>query len=228
MVDSSTVMPALDQMLPELTYLGDVALTVPVALTCAIWLALSDRRLAFLWAACLLAGMVLVGVTKVLFAASQVEIEPIGFRMISGHAMLSTAVWTVAATLLCWGCPHGRIFGTIVGLFVGAATGAAHVLDHSHTVIEALIGWLVGAIVAASFLRRCREAGLTPVRPIAAATALPLVSSFAYGRTTPLETMIDKYSPVLIAHLRGSLLPRLHGSPTRGSSVSHSYVSRFT
>ncbi len=188
-------------MLPELTYLGDVALTVPVALTCAIWLALSNRRLAFLWAAYLAAGMTIVGISKILFAVWQVELEPIGFRMISGHAMLSTAVWTVAATLLCWGRPHGRFLGAIVGLFVGAATGAAHVLDHSHTIIEAVIGWLVGAAVAASFLRRCRAAGLTPVRPIAAATALLLVSSLAYGHTTPLEAMIDKYSPALVSHL---------------------------
>jgi membrane-associated phospholipid phosphatase len=195
-------------MLPELTYLGDVALTVPVALTCAIWLALSDqRRLAFLWATCLASVMMLVGITKILFAVWQVEIEPIGFRMISGHAMLSTAVWTVAATLLCWGRAYGRILGAIAGLFVGAATGAAHVLDHSHTVIEAVIGWLVGAAVAASFVRRCRGAGLTPVQPIAAAIALVLISSFAYGRTTPLETMIDEYSPVLISHMLDRLSP---------------------
>jgi hypothetical protein len=188
-------------MFAKLTYLGDIAITLPIALACAIWLAISHRRMALLWLVSLAAGMALVGATKIVFAVWQREIDPIGFRMISGHAMLSTAVWTVAVTLLCWGRRHGTILCVIVGLSIGAATGAAHILDHSHTVVEGVIGWLVGATVAMSFLHQCRRAGIMLVRPKMAGAALLIVSSLTYGRTTPMESLINEYSPVLISHV---------------------------
>ena len=50
------------------TNLGDAAVTLPVALTCAIWIALIDARVACRWLLALTAGMCIVGVTKVLHA----------------------------------------------------------------------------------------------------------------------------------------------------------------
>jgi hypothetical protein len=151
-------------MLASLTDLGDAALTLSIATACAIWLAISSRRIALMWLMRLAGGMALVGATKVTFAISGMEVGPIGFRMISGHAMLSTAVWTIAVTLIVLGHRTQETFAFVTGLLIGASTGTAHVPDHSHTAIEATVGWVVGATIAISVLRECRRSDLRPVR----------------------------------------------------------------
>ena len=50
-------------MWSEISNIGDAALTLPVALTCAVWLALSNWRLALRWVAPLALGMSVVGAT---------------------------------------------------------------------------------------------------------------------------------------------------------------------
>ena len=55
-------------MWSEISNIGDAALTLPIALTCAAWLALTDWRLAARWGVLLAAGMGLVGATKILYA----------------------------------------------------------------------------------------------------------------------------------------------------------------
>ncbi|CAE6969357.1 hypothetical protein R70199_08056 [Paraburkholderia domus] len=72
--------------------LGDAALTVPAPITCTIWLKLLSREFASRWMLLLAAGMALVGVTKILYAGCRVAIPSIGFRVVSGHTTLSTAV----------------------------------------------------------------------------------------------------------------------------------------
>jgi membrane-associated phospholipid phosphatase len=192
-------------MWSEITSLGDAVLTLSVALACAIWLAMSNRRLAVLWMACLAAGVAFVGITKVLHAGLGVEIEGMDLRMISGHAMLATAVWTVTAALLLRGRRTACVLGIGAGLALGAATGAARVLDHSHTVAEAVAGWLTGALVAAVFLRACARAGVRPGRPLRAAMLLLFVSTLAYGRSVPLQHYIDEHSSGLCARILASV-----------------------
>jgi hypothetical protein len=81
--------------------LGDAAMTLPLAVVCLAWLTCSTtgRDQAITWALMLAAGMVSVGVTKMLYAGCGVQIRSIDFRVISGHTMLASAVWPMACVL---------------------------------------------------------------------------------------------------------------------------------
>ncbi|RQR37525.1 phosphatase PAP2 family protein [Burkholderia sp. Bp9143] len=191
-------------MWSEISNIGDAALTLPVALTCAVWLALSNRRLAVRWIALLAAGMSLVGATKILYAGCGVEIPQFDFRVISGHTMLSTSVWTVALSMLWQAFRPGKVPGMAAGFLVGAVTAVARVFDHSHTIPEVVVGWLLGALVALVFLRAYERAHKRAFSPRIAAACLLLVSGIAYGHRAPFQQMIDTHSPQFCAFMRTS------------------------
>jgi membrane-associated phospholipid phosphatase len=192
-------------MLYTFAYVGDAALTLPIALACAFWIALSDWRLALRWALTLAGGIAIVGATKIIYAGWGIRIHLIGFRVVSGHTMLATAVWTVVVSLLLRNWQRGQAAGMACGLTIGAMTGVARVLDHAHYPSEVLAGWLVGAAVAALFLRACARSEIRPFRPVAAACALLLVSSLAYGHHAPFQYLIVTHTPSLRAHIAAGL-----------------------
>ncbi|MFM0405244.1 phosphatase PAP2 family protein [Paraburkholderia dipogonis] len=192
-------------MWTAISNVGDAALTLPVALTCALWLRLSDKTLAVRWVVLLVAGMALVGMTKILYAGCGVEISAIGFRVISGHTTLSTAVWTVAIALL-WRSTGGNArVGALAGLTVGVLTAFARVFDDAHTVPEVIAGWLLGALVAALFVHPLARSNVKLFRPFAAAAGLLLVTTVAYGHHAPIQAMIDHYSPGICARAWASV-----------------------
>lgn len=164
---------------------GDAALTLPVAISCAVWLGISAPGLAIRWILLLSAGMALTGITKVLHAGCGFEISSIGFRMISGHTTLSTAVWTVAIALLSRSMGGNAGIGAIAGLLVGLLTAVARVFDHAHTVPEVIAGWLLGAAIGALFVRALTRSEFRPFRPVAAAAALLLVTTARMETTRP-------------------------------------------
>ena len=184
---------------------GDAALTLPVALVCASWLALSDWRLAIRWVSLLAAGMALVGLTKILYAGCGFEISQIDFRVISGHTMLSTAVWTVTVALLVREWRPNGFPELFVGLGIGLITGVARVFVHAHSISEVVIGWGVGTLVALLSLSEFRRAHLRLSGRIPAAVVLLLVSSVAYGHRAPFQDLIDKHSAELCARVSARL-----------------------
>jgi membrane-associated phospholipid phosphatase len=195
-------------MWSAISNIGDAALTLPVALTCAVWLALCNRRLAWRWVALLAAGMILVGATKILYAGCDIRIPAFDFRMISGHTMLSTSVWTVTISVLWQAFRVEKLPGAVIGLIVGAVTGIARVFDHSHTIPEAIAGWMLGALVALAFLRVYDRMEKKPFSPRVAAISLLLVSGVAYGHRAPFQQMIDTQSPKLCAFVRSAAFDR--------------------
>jgi membrane-associated phospholipid phosphatase len=179
----------------SISNLGDAALTLPLALCCAAWIATSSGRLAIRWLTGLACAMAVVGATKIAYAGCGLEIQAIGFRVISGHTMLASAAWTtVMALLFAAGDGKRTSLGIAIGLLVGAVIGVARVFDDAHTASEVVIGWGVGAAVALLFIRALSKAGVRPKRPVVAATVLLLVSSAAYGHHAPFQAMIERYS----------------------------------
>lgn len=174
--------------------LGDAALTVPIAIMCAAWLWLSSRILARRWVMLLAGAMALVGLTKILYAGCGFEISSIGFRVISGHTTLSTAVWTVAFTLVFRGARGDARIGTVLGLIVGLMTAIARVFDNAHTIPEVIVGWLLGALIAGVFVRKLGRSGAPLFRPAITSVVLLLVTSLAYGRHAPIQSIIEQYS----------------------------------
>ena len=81
------------------TNIGDAAVTLPVAAVCACWIALFNVKLAFRWIVMLSAGIAIVGASKIFYAGWGISFPASHFRVISGHAMLSTCVWMVALAL---------------------------------------------------------------------------------------------------------------------------------
>jgi membrane-associated phospholipid phosphatase len=189
----------------SLSNIGDAALTLPVALTFAIWLAASGTRLAMRWLLLLAAGMALVGFTKILYAGCGVEIPSLDFRVISGHTMLATTVWTVVFAALWRSRWTGVAPGAAFGAAIGALTGVARIFEQAHSASEALAGWIVGCVVAGMFLREFVRAKVTPSRPVIAGVALLLVSGLAYGHHAPFQRLIEAHSPQLCQAVSSTL-----------------------
>ncbi|MGV2288057.1 phosphatase PAP2 family protein [Trinickia sp. YCB016] len=177
------------------TNIGDAAVTLPVAAICAGWIAVFDVRLACRWIAALAAGMVVVGATKILYYGWGLSLAASGLRVVSGHTMLSTAVWIVAIALQLkwWRLPP--LLGIVAGMVVGVLTGIARVMDHSHSLPEVLSGWVLGALVAAVFLRSALKVEFERPWPMGSAISLLLVSALAYGHQAPLQDLIETHAP---------------------------------
>ena len=178
--------------------LGDAAVTLPLAAACAIWIALSDRRLATYWLIFLAAGVALVGTTKILYAGCGIEINEIGFRVVSGHTMLSSAVWTTCIALLLRRAGLASI-GVSIGLASGALIGAARVFEEAHTVSEVIAGWMLGSAVALFFVRALGKSHVQLRGTAVAGASLLLVSGIAYGHHAPFQALIEQYSPGVCA-----------------------------
>jgi hypothetical protein len=141
-----------------------------------------------------------VGVTKVLYAGWGISLPAFDFRVISGHTMLSTSVWMVAITLQLkwWRLPSFP--GVIAGMAIGAFTGVSRLMNHSHSLPEVVIGWLLGVLVAALFLRSAIHVEFERFRPIWSTLSLLLVSTLAYGHEAPFQYLIETRSPEIRSH----------------------------
>jgi membrane-associated phospholipid phosphatase len=175
--------------------LGDAALLLPLALVCALWLRSVDVRLAVRWAVLLAVGMALVGLSKILYAGCGLEFSAVNFRMISGHTMLAASIYTVAAGLLA-GSLGGWWYrlGAAAGLALAAMIGGSRIIQDAHTPSEVVVGWMLGATIAAMLLVRVFEQPRKMPRAFAAAAGLLAVSSIAYGHHAPFQRMIEHYS----------------------------------
>ncbi|MBN3788764.1 phosphatase PAP2 family protein [Burkholderia sp. Ac-20353] len=183
--------------------LGDAALTLPLAAVCFAWLtrSLYGWRIALSWLMLLAAGMLIVGLTKILYAGCGLEIRSINFRVISGHTMLAATVWPMACLLMLhdgWSVRTGPAL--LPGLALAATIGIARVFDDAHTVSEVIAGWMLGVAVTVLLLKRWKDAPILPpwLRPLAAGSVL-VVSGIAYGHHTPIQEAIEMYSPFLCA-----------------------------
>ncbi|QQC67002.1 phosphatase PAP2 family protein [Paraburkholderia ginsengisoli] len=181
--------------------LGDAAITLPVAAICAGWIALFNVRLALRLVGVLALGAALVGVTKVVYAGWGLSIPAEDFRVISGHAMLSTSIWMVAITLLLKWWRQPAFPGIVAGLVIGALTGFSRIIDHSHSVPEVIAGWSLGAIAGLFFLRAAVNVELERFSAIWPTLSILLVSTLAYGHKAPFEHLIETRSPQLRSHV---------------------------
>jgi hypothetical protein len=139
----------------SITSLGGAGLTLPLALAIALWLAAGySWRMAASWLLLLGASVGLVTLTKIAFLGWGVGVREIDFTGVSGHAMLSTAVYPVAFFLMLQGArPTLRVLGVLAGIATGVAVGLSRVVLDAHSPSEAVTGCLVGALTAIVFVR---------------------------------------------------------------------------
>ncbi|WP_114812884.1 phosphatase PAP2 family protein [Paraburkholderia kururiensis] len=138
-----------------ITSFGGAGLTLPLALAIGLWLAFGySWRLAAGWLVLLGIAIGIVTVTKIAFLGWGVGIRELDFTGVSGHAMLSTAVYPVAFFLvLLRARPPLRIAGIVAGIAAGAAVGLSRVALEAHSPSEAVTGCFVGALTALAFIR---------------------------------------------------------------------------
>ncbi len=191
----------MQAMWSAISDLGDAALTLPLSAVCCAWLVRSspERRHAISWLALLATGMLVVGLTKILYAGCGVQIRAIGFRVVSGHTMLASAVWPMALLLgLQW---LRTDIALTAGLALAALIGTARVFDEAHTTSEVIAGWTVGTLVTLSFVRWKGAPAVSPRLRLYASISMLAVLAIAYGRHAPIQAAIEQYSPFLCRQL---------------------------
>jgi hypothetical protein len=201
-----------------ITGFGGVAVTIPVALAIAAWLAAGLRlRAAFEWL--LLLGMAagLTLLTKLAFLGWGLGIRPLDFTGISGHAVLSTTVFPVMFSVVLLGAPAWiRRTGFVAGLAVGVMIGASRVAVRAHSISEIVVGCAIGAIVAFIFISRLesREASArtetnTPHPVLVSLSLLALIGAL-HGLHLPTQRWVTSLALDLSGHERPFIRARWH------------------
>lgn len=129
--------------------LGDAALAVPLA--AGIALVLIQQRAwtrLLLWAASFGAAFFAIVLGKAHFDFTGWALPSIGMYSVSGHAMLTTAVYPVLFGMLAGDRPTLRRVAVMAGCALAAAMAVALVLGRFHTVSETVLGGALGAGVA--------------------------------------------------------------------------------
>jgi membrane-associated phospholipid phosphatase len=134
--------------------LGGASVTLPLTIALALWLAVGySARLALAWVA-LVAGVAsIVVMTKLAFLGWGIGVPDLDFTGLSGHAMMSTAVYPVAFFLVLLPAkPRVRLAGIVAGFCVGVAISFSRVVVEAHSPSEAIAGCVMGAATALVFI----------------------------------------------------------------------------
>src|SRR5688500_14227487 len=108
------------------TWLGDSGLLLPAALLIAVWLASARHTWPAAWAWVLIFGAasLVVLASKLAFLGWGIGSASLNFTGISGHTMLSAAVWPVALWLVASRGTHRlRVALAIAGWLLAAGIG---------------------------------------------------------------------------------------------------------
>nr|MBF0683756.1 phosphatase PAP2 family protein [Pseudomonas sp.] len=132
--------------------LGDSAVAIPLALAIALALALQDQRQrAAWWLLAFGTGIAIIAAGKLAFEFFGWSVPAIDMYVISGHAMLTAAVYPMLFTTLAR--PFGALakrLGLFMGLGLAGLMGIGLVWGRFHTVSETVLGALVGLAVASA------------------------------------------------------------------------------
>lgn len=148
----------------QLLHLGDIELTLPLAVAAGAWLlAARAWRAAAAWAVLYGGTIALVGGSKIAYLGWGIDIAALDFKAFSGHAAGVTAVYPVLAYLLCR--PAGRGAGLAAagaGLALGLVMAVVLVRQDEHAVAEAAAGWLLGASASVGTVLQAEPRGVIP------------------------------------------------------------------
>ncbi len=116
------------------------------------------RLRALAWLASFSVGVLLIGAGKLAFDLGGLHVSALGFYSISGHAMLTTAVYPMLLMLLGASFSERTArYGTVLGFSPVAVISATLIVGNYHTLAETVAGGVIGLCVAWFNLR-------TPVR----------------------------------------------------------------
>jgi membrane-associated phospholipid phosphatase len=199
-------------LLSFLTNFGDPYMTAPLAAAVVGWLAATGRRRAALeWGAAFAGAIVFVALSKFVYAGWGIGIDALHFTGVSGHTMLSAAVYPLVAAIAVRDGRRAR--AACGGLLFAFVIGWSRVALGFHAWSEVVSGWALGATVAALTLRRMRVAQAVAPRAARAAgraagtratgarasaafvAAACMIVVLSYGRTAPVSAWISIQAP---------------------------------
>ena len=137
------------------TWLGDSGLLMPAAQLIAVWLGSARHTWSAAWAWVLIFGGASSAVlaSKLAFLGWGIGSASLNFTGISGHTMLSAAVWPVALWLVASRGTHRlRVALAIAGWLLAAGIGVSRLALFAHSWSEVVSGFLLGAGASAAFL----------------------------------------------------------------------------
>jgi len=175
----------------SITNLGDSALLLPLAVGLALWVGMRAPKRALGWFVAMVAVMALTTVTKVYYGITDKTFQPIDFRMISGHMVLSFAVWPVLGYAL--GSVISRRAATVGAMIavIGCVIIGYTRLYGFHTPAEIIVGSLIGGSV--SFVTLCywRRSPLSLPYPAVVIPVLCVLAWACYGSKAPTNDWIE-------------------------------------
>jgi hypothetical protein len=146
-------------MRAELAQYGGITVMIPAAVVIAVWLRYSTPWALRAWLITLGIAYSMVALSKLLFKGWGVAFQHLDIAVLSGHAMNTCLMLTVATSLLArqfnlaWRWPAAA-----VGVVLGAWFSAYCVAPYIHPLNEALAGAALGVIAALLFLWRIEAA----------------------------------------------------------------------
>ena len=203
----------------SITRLGGAGLTLPLALTIALWLALGYTwRLAAGWLAILAAAIGIVALTKIAFLGWGVGVREWDFTGVSGHAMLSTAVYPVGLFLTL--LPRRasiRVLGVALGMAAGIAVGLSRVVLDAHSPSEAISGCIIGALAAVLFVWWAWDARPGKLSAVPVAVSLLMLAVALHDVRVPTQRWITHVA----LHLSGRDHPYVRARWKAGLDLPH-------
>ena len=181
------------------TRLGEAQILLPAALFAALTLSArpASRPFVYRWVALLSAGVVVTIASKVAFIGWGTGWAAVNFTGMSGHAMLSTAVYPVLlGTFASSGAGTRRNVAIGAGCLLGILICVSRLLLGAHSLAEVLAGGLVGALITGLLFSNNHQPfeAVTPVILILLVTWLALMSAFApSSRTFSAVTELSLY-----------------------------------
>lgn len=186
----------------EVTRFADMAIMLPAAAVVASWLLLArSPRAALAWLAVLGASYLPVIVSKLAFKGWGLGIRSLDFAVISGQALNATLMGTVLLSLLTRQLrPRLRWPAGMAGLCAGGWFALTRVAGHSHSLSEALLGFLLGAAAAGFFLRRLERYPLQRLRPLPLLLGIGLIGYATTLPRLPVEEWLDRLALGISGH----------------------------
>lgn len=171
----------------HISSVADTVVTLPAAVTIAVWLATGRAwRMTAWWSLLFICGLAIVAATKIAFLGWGLGIHALDFMGMSGHAMRATAVFPVIFYLvLQQSSKGGRTSGVLLGILIGILVGVSRIALHVHSVSEVVAGCAIGGAVSVGFIwiarglprphldRRLIALGMCALLPTAYASPAP-------------------------------------------------------
>jgi membrane-associated phospholipid phosphatase len=196
----------------SITSLGSAGMTLPIAFAIALWLAVGySWRMAAAWLALLGAAIGIVTVTKLAFLGWGVGVRELDFTGVSGHSMLSTAVYPVALFLVLLPArPAFRLAGVVLGLAAGIAVGLSRVVLSAHSPSEAITGCLVGALAALVFVRMAWNAEPSKLSALPVTVSMLALALLMHGVHVPTQRWVTHIALKVSGHDRPFIRAKWH------------------